>query len=42
MKESAKRLIFFSRAAPKFGWPEAIPLINAVIINLCAKLQSSI
>ena len=37
MKEGAKRLIF-SSAAPKFGWPEATPLINDVIINLSAKL----
>ena len=44
IKEGAKHLIF-SRAAPKFGWPEATPLISDVIINLSAKLgmaQSSI
>ncbi len=26
------------RKAPKFGWPEATPLINEVIINLYTKL----
>ena len=31
-KEDAKCQIF-SRAAPKFGWPEATRLINDIIIN---------
>ncbi len=37
IKEGAKRPIF-SRTAPKFGLPEATPLINDIIINLSAKL----
>ncbi len=37
MKEGTKRRSF-SRAGPKFGRPEATPLINDITINLSAKL----